>query len=120
MQKHFFPCEAVVLDGYTYALSTKSLERQRRIMLKMSATIDFDKNMVVKAKQANFFRNSENKLRLIQMIMGYFQSEGICVIQADEDFPQQVKRLHSIHFVLNFKSNTGWGIHWTLLNGNGS
>ncbi|GBL75924.1 hypothetical protein AVEN_234257-1 [Araneus ventricosus] len=51
----------------------------------MSSIIAFDENMVVTAKQANFLRKSENKLRLIQMMMGYFQSEGICAIQADED-----------------------------------
>ncbi|GBL85201.1 hypothetical protein AVEN_222691-1 [Araneus ventricosus] len=87
------------------------------MILKMSAIVAFDENMVVMAKQANFLRNSKNKLRLIRMMMGYFQSKGL---QVDEDFRQQVQQLHSIHFVFNFKSNSGWGINCILLNGDDS
>nr|CAD7443694.1 unnamed protein product [Timema bartmani] len=51
----------------------------------MSATITFDENMLDTNNQTSFLRNSENKSRLIQMMWQYFSSEGVQVIQAEDN-----------------------------------
>ncbi|KAF2882162.1 hypothetical protein ILUMI_24018 [Ignelater luminosus] len=50
--KSFSPCEAVLFNRYTCALSTESVEGQRGVLSRMSATITLDENMVAKTEQA--------------------------------------------------------------------
>jgi len=55
VQRRCTTCGTVVFDGYTSKTCTKNIERQRRTMSKISATIAFHENMEATTGQSEFY-----------------------------------------------------------------
>lgn len=70
------PQTVVVFDGYPEGTKggTKSAERLKRSMKTISADILFDENMIPTIKKEKFLANTNNKRRLISMIIAKLHS----------------------------------------------
>lgn len=85
----------VVFDGYN-RISTKSAERQRRVIHKNSAPIRFNADMRLAIAQDKFLGNAKNKSRLITLLRDVLSEAGIssseCTADADAEIVLQAKK----------------------------
>lgn len=76
----------VIFDGYLKSgQSTKTMERLRRSNKRHSIEIVFSEQMMPTVTQENFLANTNNKKRLISMLMSKFKEAKILCKQAQED-----------------------------------
>ncbi|KAG5886006.1 hypothetical protein JTB14_018423 [Gonioctena quinquepunctata] len=81
------PQTVVVFDGYPEGTKggTKTAERLKRSMETISADIIFDENMITTIKKETFLANTDNRKRLIPMIIAKLHSQRMTWRQATED-----------------------------------
>lgn len=76
----------VVFDGYSLSTSsTKFAEQQRRYRLSKSADIHFYEDTEINVKQEDFLSNKFNKIRLINILKGKLEDNGVKTLQAESD-----------------------------------
>ncbi|CAG9761451.1 unnamed protein product [Ceutorhynchus assimilis] len=86
IRKHYGHYVTVLFDGYAdISSSTKSLERQKRLLKRTSAIITFSENTPIHDQQKTLLGNIANKDRLISQLVERLNSENINTFTALDD-----------------------------------
>ena len=93
VKKHYGDHVTVVFDGYTANnVSTKVVERQRRLMKRTSKEILFNENTILTDSQRQFLSNLINKERFISQLVCNFKTAGIRTFTATDDADVHIVR----------------------------